>query len=312
MKKLLRLSSVLLVVLFLISSVFVGFSSTKSSTARSSASQKKIGMVISTLNNPFFVTMKTAAEKKAKQLGYKLIILDSQNDAARERSNVEDLVQQGISVLIINPTDSDAAATSVKVAINKKIPVISVDRAVNGAKVVCHIASDNVAGGKMAAEFILKKLNNKGRIVELQGIPGASATRERGKGFHSVVDGKPNVKIVASQAADFDRQKGLDVMQNIIQANPNFDAVFAHNDEMALGAITALKAANKKVIVVGFDGTPDALKAIKNGDMTATIAQQPDVMGSLAVENAVKLIKGQKIPQKISVSLKLITKDNVK
>ena len=131
----------------------------------------------------------------------------------------------------------------------------------------------------MAAQYILDQLNGKANIVELQGIPGASATIDRGSGFHNVVDGKADVKVVASQAADFDRTKGLNVMENIIQSTPDFDAVFAHNDEMALGAVKALKAVNKKVIVVGFDGTDDAKTAIDNDEMNATVAQQPSLMG---------------------------------
>lgn len=272
----------------------------------SQGGKKKIGMVISTLNNPFFVTMKDGATKKAKELGYDLVVVDSQNDATKERSNVDDLVQQGVSALIINATDSDAVGNSIKVANDKKIPVITVDRQANSGTVVTHIASDNVKGGKMAAEFILQQLGGKANIVELQGQPGASATRDRGKGFHEGVDGKANVKVVASQSADFDRQKGLNVMQNIMQSTPQFDAVFAHNDEMALGAVKALQG--KKIIIVGFDGTDDAKKAVANGEMTATVAQQPDLMGSLAIENAVKVIKGESVPKQIPVDLKLIKK----
>ena len=269
---------------------------------------KKIGMVLSTLNNPFFVSMKEGAEKKAKELGYEIVVLDSQNDATKERSNVDDLVQQGIAVLIINPTDSDAVANSIAVANDKKIKVVTVDRKANGGEVVCHVASDNIKGGEMAAEFILEKLNGKGNIVELQGIPGASATRDRGQGFHNIVDKKDGVKVVASQAADFDRQKGLTVTENIIQATPEFDAIFAHNDEMALGAIKAIKTANKDVIVVGFDGNDDAKAAVQSGELAATIAQKPDLMGSVAVENAVKIAKGETVEKEIPVELQLIKK----
>ncbi|WP_411679616.1 ribose ABC transporter substrate-binding protein RbsB [Clostridium thailandense] len=268
--------------------------------------KKKIGMVVSTLNNPFFVSMKDGATKKAKELGYNLVVVDSQNDASKERSNVDDLLQQGVAAIIINPTDSDAVGNSIKAANDKKIPVLTVDRKANTGDVVAHIASDNVKGGKMAADFILEKLGGKANIVELQGLPGASATRDRGKGFHEGVDNKANVKVVASQAADFDRQKGLNVMENIMQATPQFDAVFAHNDEMALGAVKALKG--KKVLVVGFDGNDDAKKAVESGDMAATVAQQPDLMGSLAVENAVKVIKGESVQKEIPVDLKLIKK----
>ncbi|QGU95626.1 ribose ABC transporter substrate-binding protein RbsB [Clostridium bovifaecis] len=270
----------------------------------------KVGMVISTLNNPFFVSMQEGAQAKAKEMGYDLIVLDSQNDPAKERSNVEDLVQQGVSVLIVNPTDSDAVANSIQIANDAKIPVITVDRQSNGGEVVSHIASDNVKGGEMAANHILEQLKDKKQInvIELQGIPGASATRERGQGFHNIVDNKANVKVVASQAADFDRTKGLTVMENIIQAQPEFDAIFAHNDEMALGAVKALKTANKKAIVIGFDGNEDAKDAVKKGDMTATVAQQPSLMGGTAVESAVKVSKGETVEKQIPVELQLITK----
>lgn len=267
---------------------------------------KKIGLAISTLNNPFFVSMKEGAEKKAKELGYELVVLDSQNEAAKERSNIEDLVQQGVAAIIVNPTDSDAVVNAIKVANDAEIPVLTVDRKSNGGTVASHIASDNVKGGQMAAEFILSKLGGKANIVELQGIPGASATRDRGTGFHKGVDGKTGVKVVSSQPADFDRQKGLSVMENIMQATPNFDAIFAHNDEMALGALKALKG--KKALVVGFDGTADAVKAVEAGEMAATIAQQPDLMGTMAVENAIKVIKKENVEKEIPVDLKIVEK----
>jgi ribose transport system substrate-binding protein len=277
-------------------------------TQKAAEGGKKIGLVLSTLNNPFFVSMKDGAEKKAKELGYEVVVLDSQNDAAKERANVEDLVQQGIVALIINPTDSDAVANSIAVANDNKIKVITVDRKANGGEVTSHVASDNIKGGEMAAEFILEKLNGKGNLVELQGIPGASATRDRGQGFHNIVDKKDGVKVVSSQAADFDRQKGLNVTENVIQATPSFDAIFAHNDEMALGAIKAVKAANKNVIIVGFDGNDDAKAAVESGDLAATIAQKPDLMGAIAVETAIKIAKGETVEKEIPVELQLIKK----
>ncbi|WP_242985381.1 ribose ABC transporter substrate-binding protein RbsB [Vallitalea okinawensis] len=270
---------------------------------------KKIGMILSTLNNPFFVTMKDGAEQKANELGYDLIVLDSKDDAPTERANVEDLVQQEVAVIIINPTDSDAVGNAIMVANESNIPVITVDRSANTGEVVAHIASDNAAGGKLAGEYILEQIGNAGKLVELQGIPGASATRDRGAGFHEAVDGVEGVEVVASQSAEFDRQKGLNVMENIIQATPDFNAVFAHNDEMALGALQAVKSANMDVVIVGFDGTDDAVQAVQDGDMAATVAQQPDVMGSLAVENAMKHLGGEQLEEYIPVDLKLITKE---
>ncbi|MBU5486541.1 ribose ABC transporter substrate-binding protein RbsB [Clostridium sp. MSJ-11] len=291
----------------LITAGFLGCTKSEDKDSASKGEEsKKIGMVISTLNNPFFVTMKEGAEKKAKELGYELIVLDSRNDGATERSNVEDLIQKGAKVIIVNPTDSDAVGNAIKVANDSKIPVVTVDRNANSGEVASHIASDNVAGGKLAAEFIIEKLGEKGNVVEIQGLPGTSAARDRGKGFHDGLSGKDGVKVVASQPADFDRQKGLSVMENIIQAHPDFQAVFCHNDEMALGAAKAL--IGKEVIVVGFDGNDDAVKAVESGEIAATIAQQPDLMGSISIENAVKILKGENVEKEIPVELKLIKK----
>lgn len=267
-----------------------------------------VGSIISTLNNPFFVTLKEGAEAKAEELGYELLVVDSQNDSSKELSNVQDLIQKGVSAIIINPVDSDAAESSVVQANNEEIPVITVDRQANGGDVICHIASDNVKGGEMAANFIKEQLGGKGNIAELQGIPGASATRDRGEGFHNIVDADENLNIVSSQPADFDRQKGLTVTENMLQSNPDIQAIFAHNDEMALGAVKALSTAGKEVIVVGFDGGDDAKKAVDSGEMAATIAQQPDLMGSLAVENAKKVLNGESVDKEIASDLQLYVK----
>jgi ribose transport system substrate-binding protein len=266
----------------------------------------KIALVVSTLNNPFFVTLQNGAQAKAKELGYDLVVLDSQNDPAKELANVEDVLNQHIKVLLLNPADSDAAKSSVRAANEKKVPVLTLDRSASGGKVISHIASDNVAGGKLAGDLIAKKLGGKGNVVELQGVPGASAARDRGQGFHKAMSGAPGIKVVASQPADFDRTKGLNVMENILQAQPKIDAVFAQNDEMALGAIKAIQAAKRDIIVVGFDGTDDAVAAIKNGSMYASIAQQPAQIGSLGVDAADKVIKGKKVPAYTPVPLTVI------
>ncbi|WP_300348044.1 ribose ABC transporter substrate-binding protein RbsB [Clostridium sp.] len=271
----------------------------------------KIGMVVSTLNNPFFVNMKEGAQKEANKLGYDLVVLDSQNDPAKERANVEDLIQLGVVALLINPTDSDAVVKTVEVANQKNVPVITLDRQANGGKIVSHIASDNIKGGEMAAKFVEDKFKNeKGpiNVVEIQGIPGASATRDRGQGFHNIMDKDSKFKFVSIQAADFDRQKGLQVMENILQANPKVQVVFAHNDEMALGAVKAIKASGSKAMVIGFDGNDDAKDSIENGEMKATIAQQPDLIGALGVELANKIHHGESVKDKIAADLKVFTK----
>lgn len=276
-------------------------------TIGSLAEAAKIGLVVSTQDNPFFVTLKEGAENKAKEMGHTLVVLDSQNDPSKELSNVEDLLVKGIDVLLINPTDSDAVGSAVKAANRAKVPVVTLDRAANSGKITTHVASDNKAGGKMAGEYILEQLKGEGKVVELEGIPGTTAARDRGEGFNSAIAGKLNV--VAKQAADFDRTKGLNVMENIIQAQPEFKAVFAHNDEMALGALRALEAANKKdVLVVGFDATQDAVTAVKSGKLAATVAQKPAEIGSKGVEVADKIVNKQLVEEYVPVELELIKK----
>ena len=270
------------------------------------AEAAKVGLVVSTQDNPFFVTLKEGAVSKAKEMGHEIVVLDSQNDPSKELGNVEDLLIKGIDVLLINPTDSDAVVSAVKAANRNKVPVVTLDRASNGGKVVTHIASDNVAGGELAGNFIVEKLNGKNnKVVELEGIPGTTAARDRGKGFNKAAQNK--LDIVAKQAADFDRTKGLNVMENILQAQSEVNAVFAHNDEMALGALKAIEASDKTdIIIVGFDATEDAVKAVKEGKLAATVAQKPTEIGAKGVEAADKIVKKETVPQFIPVELELI------
>ncbi|MCI6033896.1 ribose ABC transporter substrate-binding protein RbsB [Fusobacterium varium] len=274
-------------------------------SSAASAAGEKIGLVVSTQNNPFFVTLKEGAVQKANELGYELIVLDSQNDPSKELGNVEDLLVKGVDVLLINPTDSDAVVSSVRAANRSKIPVVTLDRAANGGKVVSHVASDNVLGGEVAGNYIVEKLGGKGKVVELEGIPGTTAARDRGEGFNKAIAGK--LEVVAKQSADFDRTKGLTVMENILQAQPEINAVFAHNDEMALGALKAIEASGRKnIVVVGFDATDDAVAAVKDGKLSATVAQKPAEIGAIGVEVADKIIKKEAVQENVPVALELI------
>jgi len=277
-------------------------------TSVSAMAQDSLALVVSTLNNPFFVTLKEGAEAKASELGYKLLVLDSQNDPAKELANVEDVLNKNIKLMMINPTDSDAVRSAIKAANRKDIPVVTLDRGASSGKVVSHIASDNVQGGEMAGQLIIDTLKGKGKVVELQGVPGTSAARDRGEGFNKAIKTASGIEVVASQTADFDRTKGLNVMENILQAQPEINAVFAHNDEMALGAIKAIEAAKRDIVVVGFDGTDDAVKAVNDGELLATVAQQAGMIGSMGVEVADKILKGESVPEYTPVALKVITK----
>ncbi|PML77424.1 ribose ABC transporter substrate-binding protein RbsB [Enterovibrio norvegicus] len=280
-----------------------------SSTASMAAhAQDTMAIVLSTLNNPFFVTMKDGAEAKAKELGYDLIVLDSQNDPSKELSNVEDLTVRGVKAILINPTDSTAVSNAIRIANRSNIPVLTLDRGAARGDVVSHIASDNVAGGEMAGRYIMEKVGANAKIIQLEGIAGTSAARERGEGFMNTVNNS-DMELLASQPADFDRTKGLNVMENMLAANPDVQAVFAQNDEMALGALRAVQASGKDVLIVGFDGTDDGIAAVKRGKLGATIAQQPDMIGAIGVETAAKVLKGENVEASIPVPLKVITQE---
>ncbi|HEX3075802.1 MAG TPA: D-ribose ABC transporter substrate-binding protein [Lachnospiraceae bacterium] len=275
----------------------------KNTSDKKSAS---VGFSISTLNNPFFVTLSDGAKKAAEDNGIELIVVDAGDDAAKQASDIEDLISKNVGVLIVNPVDSDAVAPAVESAIAKGIQVISVDRVVNGVEVACQIASDNVAGAKMATEYLKELVGDGAKVAELQGVPGASATIDRGAGFHEVAD--TAFEVVASQTANFNRAEGMTVMENILQADSSIVGVFAHNDEMALGAIEAIAASGKDIKVVGFDATDDAKAAVADGKMAATVAQKPELMGQTAIETAKKLIAGETVEKSIPVEVELIKK----
>ena len=293
-----RVLNLVFVFIFLVSLVFAG--------GEVEDGGVQVGLVLSTLNNPFFVDLRDGAQETADSSGIELLVLDSQNDPARELGNVEDLVTQAVDVILINPTDSDAVGAAIRIANGAGIPVVTLDRGASSGDVVTHIASDNVAGGLMAGEFVVDMLGGGGMVVELEGILGTSAARDRGKGFNQAVDAS-SVEVVSRQTADFDRAKGLSVMEDILQAQSEIDAVFAHNDEMALGALRAIDASGRDILVVGFDATDDAVAAVERGEMAATVAQLPRRIGSLGVDAAEKILAGETLDAYIPVDLMLVT-----
>lgn len=263
-----------------------------------------VGFSVSTLNNPFFVSLSEGAKAEAEKQDVKLVVVDAGDDAAKQTNDIEDLISRNVSVLIVNPVDSDAVAPAVQNAVSKGIKVISVDRVVNGVEVDCQIASDNAAGAKMATEYLVELIGEGAKAAELEGVPGASATIDRGAGFHEAAD--KNLDVVASQTANFNRAEGMNVMENILQSCPEVKGVFAHNDEMALGAVEAVLASGKDIKIVGFDATDDAVAAVKSGKMAATVAQKPELMGETAVQTAMKLINGETVEKSLPVEVELI------
>ncbi len=278
------------------------------------ADEHKVGFAVSTLSNPFFVSMRDAGTERAEELGIDLVTLDAQDDVSKQVSQIQDLIVRKVDVLIVNPVDSDAISLAVQEANRANIPVITVTRPANNGEVEQHFDVDNKECGSMVANKLVEDLDGKGDVAILEGLPGAVSTEDRQKGFMEVVDNHEDLEVITSLTANYSRSEGYSVTEDIIESNPNLDAVYAHNDEMALGAVRALSAANKldQVNVYGIDAIDDALKAVQNNEMSATIMQQPKLQMETAVESANKLINGETLDEKIVyIPVKLIDKDNV-
>lgn len=276
------------------------------------AEGESVALSVSTLNNPFFVDLRDGAEEAAAEHDLDLEVVDAQNDSTAEANQIADAVTGGAQSLIINPVDSDAAAASIGPALNDDLPVVAVDRAVEGEDVDVFISSDNVAGGEQAAHSLAEEIEEEGEVVVLQGVAGTSASRDRGEGFETGIAEYDGIDVVAVQTANFDRAEALDVTTNLLQSHPDVVGVFAENDEMALGAVEALgERAGDEVFVVGFDGTEDALDAVDSGRMLGTIAQQPAELGREAVEALVGLLNGESVDEEIPVDVQTVTSENV-
>jgi len=283
-----------------------------------------IGFSLSTLNNAFFVAMKQGIEQGCEEQGVKLVQTNANGDIAQQAAQMEDLIQQGVDALIVNPIDSDAIVASEEKAVAAGIPVIYCDRGSNGDGYTAFIATDNVAMGALAADLIAEFLTAKngapkGKVVEIQGLMGTSAAVDRGAGFNDQIKNYPDIEIVASQPGDFDQETSLNVMQNIIQAQPVIEAVYGHNDDCILGAMKALEGAGKLVpagqeghiFIVGIDGIADALTAIRDGGIDVTISQDPIGMGINAVQLSVKVIGGGTVDRNIIQPHYIIDINNV-
>lgn len=270
------------------------------------ASELVIGASISTLNNPFFVSLDEGIHDLADEKDAEVKSVDAQNDTAKQSNDIDDLIQQGVDILLINPVDSSAITPAVESANSAGIPVITIDRSSDGGDILTLVASDNVEGGEIAANYIVEMSGEGVDTVQLEGVPGASAARERGEGFNNVAE--ESLNLIDSQTANFDRAEGLNVMENILQANPDIQAVFAQNDEMALGAIEAIESAglSDSIQVVGFDGTEDGIEAVEAGRLSATVAQQPEEMGRLAMQAAFDYFSGETLDDYIASPLELI------
>jgi len=277
--------------------------------------KQKIAVVVSTMNNPWFVVLADTARDRAIELGYDATIFDSQNDTAKEAANFENLIAAGYSAVLFNPTDANGSIVNVRKARAAGVPIFCIDREINATDAaVAQLLSDNYAGCVKLGQYFVKTVGQTGTYVELLGLVGDNNTWNRSKGFHSVVDRYPGLKMVAQQSGEFDRAKGLEVMESMLQAHPDINAVFCGNDAMAMGAYQALLAAGKadQVKVFGFDGADDVLKLIAAGKIEATGMQFPKTMARQAAEFADEYLKGKRdFPQKVPVAVQLVTHDNV-
>jgi galactofuranose transport system substrate-binding protein len=279
----------------------------------------KVGFAQTESNNPWRIAETQSMKDIAGKCNWDLVYTDAAGSAAKQVADVESMIAQKVDVIVLAPREEKPLIPAVMKAKKAGIPVILVDRNVDqksaaaGRDYVTFIGSDFVDQGRRAAEWLIKATGGKATIVELEGTTGSSPANDRKKGFDSAVKSQPGMKIVASQSGDFARDKGRQVMQTLLQAHPDLTAVYAHNDEMAIGAIAALEAAGKKpgqdVIVVSIDGTKDALTAIVGGKMGATVQSSP-FFGPVSCETMKRYAKGEKIEPWVKVSDKFYDKSN--
>jgi ribose transport system substrate-binding protein len=288
-------------------------------TPPADTSKKTVALVLKTLNHPFFVDMRRGAQEAADRLGVTLQVQAAEReiDVDKQMQIVENMLQTGIDVLAITPSGSREIVSALVKASTANVPIVIVDTRLDakaaeaaGVKPQTFIGSDNYEGGKLAGEYVVSSSGGKARVGILEGIPGHETGDSRLRGFRDAVAKAPGITIVASQPANWERDQGFNVFQNMLQAHRDIDTVFAASDLMALGAIEAIAAAGRtgKIRVVGFDALDDAKKAVEAGTMAATVAQFPYDMGKAAVESAVKILAGEKLPPDIMVKLEMVTK----
>jgi ribose transport system substrate-binding protein len=279
----------------------------------------RVAFVMKTLNHPFFLDMQRGAEEVAAGTGMQLVVQAAEReiDVEKQVQIIENLLQTGIRVLIVTPSGSREIATAIAKANRADVPVIVVDTRVdprtvadNQLEIESFIGSDNYEGGRQAGDYVAKASGGKARVAVLEGIPGHETGDSRLRGFRDAIGSHPGITIVASQPANWERDQGFTVFQNMLQAHPDLDTVFACNDLMALGAIEAIAAAGRsgRIRVVGFDALDDARQAIEAGRMDASVAQSPREMGRLAVQSAARLLRGESVPADQKVPIALVTK----
>jgi ribose transport system substrate-binding protein len=298
-----------------VASLGLGACGSSSGSGSGSGTSAKTGdMVISTLTNPFFISLKNGAQAEATKDGFTLNVQNANNSDASELDAVSTDMIQKPGVLILDPTSSTAATSSVNSANSANIPVVAFDRQPTAGKIKAFVGYNAIDGGRRTADALAKGIHDKGNVVEIEGILGTNVAQDRHIGFRQEIVKYPNIHIVATQSGNFDRATALDVMTNILEAHPTISGVYAANDEMALGVLAALQAKNLvgKVIVVGNDGIEQVLAAIQSGQMYATNGESAYAEGQRVADLAYDVLKDKPIA-KASTTLEgqLVTKANL-
>jgi len=274
-------------------------------------SKVKIGITLYSLKNEFTVRIANAAQVKAEELGAELVVYDGDYDPATQISQVETMIADGVDGIILNPQDADACSPCVDKAVEAGIPVVGVNTRVNNDKLASYVGSKDVTAGEMEMQKIVDLIGEKGKIVIIEGPMGQSAQIERRQGIQNILDKYPEIEVLAEKTANWSRSEGMTVMENWLQAFEDIDAVVAENDEMALGAREAIKASGKEILAIGVDGITDALKAVEEGNLVASIFQDGAGQGSKAVEVVLEAIKGQEVEQDYWINFEEVNKENV-
>ncbi len=302
MKKLLIVTMIMLVIL-------------TSSIGALAEDKLEVGFIVKTMANPYFTRMLEGAEQAAEDYDIDLnwVSAEKHTDTSGQLNIVEDMIERDVDILVINPAGPKAIVPAIDKANQKGIPVIVVDTTAEGGDIESFIGVDNYSAAVQIAEFSAEHLNGKGQIAILEGVRGHSTAEDRMDGYHYVLDQYPDIEVVASQTANYDRSEGMRVTENILISNPDLDFIIASNDEMALGAIRAVKGARKEneIDIVGFDAIDAALEAIQKGELLATVENVPDRQGYVSVEKAVEYMQGREIEEEIIIDCIVVTEENV-
>lgn len=272
-----------------------------------------IGVSLLNMANEFIVNIKEAMETRAQELGVKLIINDAQLSPDKQIQQIESFIARRVDAIILNPCEVEASSPAVDKAIQAQIPIVNVNSETRSIP-TAFVGSRDEESAEIAIGFLAERLNSKGNIVMIGGNPGQAAEIKRGQGAKSTLAKLPDMRLIAEQTANWSREEGMALMENWLQAyKGQIDAVFAQNDEMGMGALKALEAAGLKdqIPLVSVDAIADALQAVKDGRLDATVFQNAKGQGSRAVETALKIIKGEAYEKEVFIPFELVTADNV-